>query len=95
MANIWGVNATINNAKRFIQGVINHVISNKGTTLRPGNAPVEAYIFSLLDEDKKIILHGNFERHWGISTFDGQVKYEIDIGQGSKGLVNADNVQYL
>ena len=39
-----GVNATISNAKRFIQGPVNHVISNKGTALRPGNAPVEAYI---------------------------------------------------
>lgn len=90
-----GVNATVSNAKRFIQGLVNHVISNKGTPLRPGNPPIETYVFSLLDEDKKSILHGNFERHWGIFTFDGQVKYEIDIGQGSKGLVNAENVQYL
>ena len=40
-------------------------------------------------------MHGNFERQWGIFTFDGQLKYEIDIGQGWKGLVNAENVQYL
>ena len=81
MANIWGVNATINNAKRFIQGVINHVISNKGTQFHL-ETPIETYIFNLLHEDQKNIMHGNFERQWGIFTFDGQLKYEIDIGQG-------------
>lgn len=89
-----GFNATVSNAKRFIQGLVNHVISNKGTPLRPGNPPIETYIFSLLDEDQRSILHGNFERHWGIFTIDGQVKYEIDIGQDA-GLVNAENVRYL
>ena len=34
-----GVNATVSNAKRFIQGLVNHVISNKGTALRPGPPP--------------------------------------------------------
>ena len=54
MANIWGVNATINNAKRFIQGVINHVISNKSTQFRL-ETPIETYLFSLLDEDQKTL----------------------------------------
>ena len=54
MANIWGVNATINNAKRFIQGVINHVISNKGTQFRL-ETPIETYLFNLLDEDQKTL----------------------------------------
>ena len=54
MANIWGVNATINNAKRFIQGVINRVISNKGTQFYL-ETPIEAYIFSLLDRDQKTL----------------------------------------
>lgn len=89
-----GFNATVSNAKRFIQGLVNHVVSNKGTPLRPGNPPIETYIFSLLDEDQRSILHGNFERHWGIFTIDGQVKYEIDIGRDA-GLVNAENVRYL
>ena len=74
-------NATVSNANRFIQGLVNYIISNKGTPHRPGNPPIETYIFSLLDEDQRSILHGNFERHWGIFTIDGQVKYEIDIGK--------------
>ncbi|GLJ37555.1 hypothetical protein SUGI_0763240 [Cryptomeria japonica] len=88
-------NATISNAKRFNKGLINYIKSNKGTPLRPGNPPVETYIYSLLDEDQKSIVAGNFERHWGIFTFDGQVKYEVDLGQGSKDLASAENVQYF
>eukprot|EP01018_Ginkgo_biloba_P025456 Gb_30517 [translate_table: standard] len=89
------VNANISNAKRFNQGLINHILSNKGTPLRPGVPPFEAYLFSLLDEGQKSVIPGNFERHWGIFTFDGQAKYQLDLGQGSKGLVNAANVRYL
>lgn len=89
------VAANISNAERFNQGLVNHILSNKGTPLRPGIPPMEVYLFGLLDEGQKSVLPGNFERHWGIFTFDGQAKYRIDLGQGSKELVNAVNVPYL
>lgn len=78
-----------------ITGLINHVLGNKGTPLRPGAPPMDVYIFSLLDEGAKSILPGSFERHWGIFTFDGQAKYPLNLGLGNKELKNAKNVQYL
>lgn len=82
-------------AETFMKGFLNHLHSKMGTPLRPRNPPVETYILSLLDEDQKSIASGNFERHWGVFTFDGQAKYHVDFGQGSKKLVNAQNVEYL
>ncbi|GKV18846.1 hypothetical protein SLEP1_g29172 [Rubroshorea leprosula] len=89
----FGANLTA--ARVFNQGLINHVLSNKGTPLRPGIPPMDIYLFSLLDEEAKDILPGNFERHWGIFSFDGQAKYALDLGLGNRRLKNAKNVQYL
>ncbi|KAL0306037.1 UNVERIFIED_CONTAM: Glucan endo-1,3-beta-glucosidase 5 [Sesamum radiatum] len=36
---------------------------------------------------------GNFERHWGIFSFDGQAKYPLNLGNGL--LKNAKQVDYL
>ena len=88
-------NASSYLAETFIKGLINHLHSNLGTPLRPHKPPLETYIMSLLDEDQRSITSGNFERHWGLFTFDGQAKYHVDLGQGSKSLVNAQNVEYL
>ncbi|QCD77834.1 Glycoside hydrolase superfamily [Vigna unguiculata] len=88
-------NASSNLAETFIKGLINHLRSNLGTPLRPHKPPLETYILSLLDEDQRSIASGNFERHWGLFTFDGQAKYRVDLGQGSSSLVNAQNVEYL
>lgn len=88
-------NATSSIAKTFMKGLIEHLHSKSGTPLRPRNPPIEVYIFSLLDEDQRSIATGNFERHWGVFTFDGQAKYHVDFGQGSKNLVNAQNIEYL
>ncbi|CAN4089954.1 unnamed protein product [Withania somnifera] len=71
-----GVNLTA--ARVFNQGLVNHVLSNKGTPLRPGF---------------KSVLPGNFERHWGIFSFDGQSKYPLNLGNGL--LKNAKDVPYL
>ncbi|CAN0890875.1 Glucan endo-1,3-beta-glucosidase 5 [Linum grandiflorum] len=87
--------ANLTAAKVFNQGLINHVLGNKGTPLRPGVPPMDVYIFGLLDEGAKSVLPGNFERHWGIFSFDGQAKYALNLGQGSKLLKNAKNVEYL
>ena len=99
-----GIHANLSNAKRFNQGLINHLASKKGTPLRPG-VIVNVYLFSLLDENQKSVLPGNFERHWGVFTFDGQGKYTLDLtgqslvsgqGRGSRSdLVNAEGVPYL
>ncbi|CAN6469715.1 unnamed protein product [Victoria cruziana] len=89
------LNASPSNASAFINGLIDHLSSMSGTPLRPHKFPREVYIFSLLDEDQSSVDVGNFERHWGIFTFDGQAKYQANIGHGSRELVNAQNVQYL
>ncbi|KAK7305459.1 hypothetical protein VNO77_43365 [Canavalia gladiata] len=88
-------NASSNLAETFMKGLLSHLHSNLGTTPRPHKLPLETYIMSLLDEDQRSTASGNFERHWGLFTFDGQAKYHIDLGQGSKSLVNAQNVEYL
>lgn len=89
------IGANLTAARVFNQGLINHVLSNKGTPLRPGVPPVDIYLFSLLDEGAKSVLPGNFERHWGIFSFDGQAKYALNLGLGNRFLKNARNVQYL
>lgn len=89
----FGANLTA--ARVFNQGLINHVLSNKGTPLRPGAPPSDIYLFSLFDEDSKSTLPGDFERHWGIFSFDGQAKYELNLGLGGGSLKNAKEVTYL
>ncbi|GMH13394.1 hypothetical protein Nepgr_015235 [Nepenthes gracilis] len=87
-------NANLNYAQRFNQGFMSHILSGKGTPMRAG--PVDAYLFSLIDEDKKSIDPGHFERHWGIFTFDGLPKYQLNLGSANSGsLVPAKNVKYL
>ncbi|XP_019439254.1 PREDICTED: glucan endo-1,3-beta-glucosidase 9 [Lupinus angustifolius] len=88
-------NATSNLAEIFMKGLLTHLHSNLGTPLRPRHPPLETYIFSLFDEDQRSIDSGNFERHWGLFTFDGQAKYHVDLGHGSESLVDAQNVEYL
>ncbi|KAL2455369.1 O-Glycosyl hydrolase family 17 protein [Abeliophyllum distichum] len=85
--------ANLSAAKAFNQGLVYHVLSNKGTPLRPGVPPMDVYLFSLFDEGAKSVLPGNFERHWGIFSFDGQAKYSLNLGKGL--LKNAKDVQYL
>ncbi|KAG0503240.1 hypothetical protein HPP92_003312 [Vanilla planifolia] len=89
------INASSEAARCFLQGLIEHLDSKIGTPLRPKRPPLETYIFSLLDEDRRSISTGNYERHFGIFTFDGQAKYNVDLGQGSKKLSNAEDVEYL
>lgn len=85
--------ANLTAARVFNQGLVNHVLSNKGTPLRPQVPPMDVYLFSLLDEGAKSVLPGNFERHWGIFSFDGQSKYPLNLGNGL--LKNAKDVEYL
>ncbi|KAH9609610.1 hypothetical protein KSS87_014082 [Heliosperma pusillum] len=89
------ISANLTAARAFNQGLVNHLLSNKGTPLRPGSPPLDVYLFGLLDEAAKDTLPGNFERHWGIFSFDGQAKYALNLGLGSNMLKNARNVEYL
>ncbi|XVF15029.1 hypothetical protein REPUB_Repub09cG0114300 [Reevesia pubescens] len=87
--------ATIDNAKKFYDGLFKKLASNKGTPLRPGK--MEVYLFGLFDEDMKSIEPGNFERHWGIFNYDGKPKFPMDFSgkQNDKPLVAAKGVEYL
>ncbi|XP_058113439.1 glucan endo-1,3-beta-glucosidase 6-like [Magnolia sinica] len=87
-------NANLNYAQQFNQGFMNHILTGNGTPMRPG--PIDAYLFSLIDEDEKSIDPGNFERHWGIFYYDGQPKYPLNLRATNGGaLVRAKNVKYL
>ncbi|XP_077215403.1 glucan endo-1,3-beta-glucosidase 8-like [Tasmannia lanceolata] len=88
-------NANSNNAKRFNQGLVRHVLSGKGTPVRKGK--IDVYLFSLIDENAKSIAPGSFERHWGIFEFDGKPKYELDLSghEENKTLQGAEGVEYL
>ncbi|PKA50660.1 Glucan endo-1,3-beta-glucosidase 6 [Apostasia shenzhenica] len=87
------MNANLQYAQRFNQGFMTHISTGQGTPMRPG--PVDAYIFSLIDEDEKSIQPGNFERHWGVYTYDGLPKYQLNLGTTNGGLARAKNVRYL
>ncbi|MCO5562905.1 hypothetical protein L7F22_016541 [Adiantum nelumboides] len=89
------VNANIDYARRFNQGLLNHVASKEGTPRRP-NLLIQFYFFSLIDEDLKSISPGNFERHWGIIQYDGRPKYALSLtGANGQNLTEASGVRYL
>ncbi|TVU08021.1 hypothetical protein EJB05_41403, partial [Eragrostis curvula] len=88
-------NANVKLARRFYDGLLEKLAKNQGTPLRPGK--LEVYLFGLFDEDLKSIAPGDFERHWGILTYDGKPKFPIDLtGQGhDKLLASVPDVKYL
>ncbi|XP_049937183.1 glucan endo-1,3-beta-glucosidase 5-like [Nymphaea colorata] len=87
-------NANPQYAQRFNQGFMKHISQGQGTPMRSG--PVDAYLFSLIDEDDKSIQPGNFERHWGIFNYDGTAKYVLNLGQGtSSQLIPAKGAKYM
>ncbi|CAN6444923.1 unnamed protein product [Victoria cruziana] len=87
-------NANTQYAQKFNQGFMTHISQGQGTPMRSG--PVDAYLFSLIDEDDKSIQPGNFETHWGIFNYDGTAKYVLNLGQGtSTQLIPAKGVKYM
>ncbi|CAK8532972.1 unnamed protein product [Lathyrus sativus] len=89
-------NANIQNALRFYNGLLPKLSSNKGTPKR--NGYIEVYLFGLIDEDAKDIAPGNFERHWGIFSFDGKPKFPMHVSSKNgenKLLVGAKDMHYL
>ncbi|KAG1366418.1 glucan endo-1,3-beta-glucosidase 5 [Cocos nucifera] len=85
--------ANVENARRFNQGLLNRIAQHQGTPKRP-NTPPDIYIFALIDEDRKSIEPGNFERHWGLFYYDGTVKYPLVLDNG-RNLTQAKGVKYL
>ncbi|CAO2822791.1 unnamed protein product [Amaranthus hypochondriacus] len=87
--------ANVANAKRFNQGLLEHILCGEGTPLRKGK--INVYLFSLIDENAKSIAPGNFERHWGIFEFDGMPKYELDLAgmQEDRVLIPVEGVKYM
>lgn len=63
--------------------------------MQPGD--MEVYLFGLFDEDMKSVLPGNFERHWGIFSYDGRPKFPLDLsGKGRNQYLTAvSGVEYL
>lgn len=86
------INANVEYARRFNQGLLDRIRQRRGTPKRP--APPDIYLFGLLDEDKKSIQPGNFERHWGLFYYDGNLKYQLVMEDG-RPLVPARGVHYL
>ncbi|XP_078446556.1 O-Glycosyl hydrolases family 17 protein [Wolffia australiana] len=87
------VAATVANAQTFMSGLIDWL--GGGTPLRPKQPPLGVYVFSLLDENRLGDGDNGVSRHYGVFTFDGQAKYSVDLGQGSKPLAGAAGVDYL
>ncbi|KAG8090033.1 hypothetical protein GUJ93_ZPchr0011g26971 [Zizania palustris] len=88
--------ATVPYAQRFYSGLLKRLAARKGTPLRP-RARIVVYLFGLMDEDDKSVAPGNFERHWGIFTFDGRPKFPLDLrGNGRPAMpAPARGVRYL
>ncbi|KAK7318523.1 hypothetical protein RJT34_03226 [Clitoria ternatea] len=86
--------ANLNNAKRFYRGFLKKMANKKGSPLHPG--PIDAYLFSFFDENRKSVAPGNFERHWGIFRFDGKPKFAIDFSgkEEEKMPIGAKGVRY-
>ncbi|MED6109459.1 hypothetical protein PIB30_033840 [Stylosanthes scabra] len=69
-----GVGASIDNAGRYYQNLINHV--KGGTPMKP-NGPIETYLFAMYDEDQKP--GAETERHFGIYHADKSLKYALNF----------------
>lgn len=95
----WPTDGTANAdnrmAKRFYDGYFRKMATRRGTPLYPGY--IEYYLFSFTDENIKSVAPGDFERHWGLFTYDGQPKFPMDFtGRGNDRMpVGAKNVTYL
>ncbi len=70
------VDATSKNAETFLQNMIDHCKSGKGTPRLP-NRQIRCFAFEMYDEDNKPIGPGPFETHWGVCDGTGQPKFAL------------------
>lgn len=68
--------ATVQNAETYNNNLVARVVKNIGTPHRP-NQPVDAYIFSLFNEDTKP--GAESERNWGVFNVDETNIYPLDL----------------
>jgi exo-beta-1,3-glucanase (GH17 family) len=70
--------ATVENARSYNNNLIQHVLSNAGTPMRPGTS-IETYIFALFNENKKP--GAETERHFGLFNPDQTPAYPVNFLQ--------------
>ncbi|XP_042059753.1 putative glucan endo-1,3-beta-glucosidase GVI [Salvia splendens] len=76
-----GTDAGVENAQTYVNNLIGHVASGRGTPRRPGKQ-VEAYIFSLFNENMK---HEGVEQHWGLFYPNLAPVYKLNTPGGKIG----------
>ncbi|KAL9690632.1 hypothetical protein QQ045_011038 [Rhodiola kirilowii] len=69
------VYATMENARLYNQGLVNHINTNKGTTKRPGEI-LETYIFAIYNEDLK---PAGTEQNFGLFYPNLTEVYHVDF----------------
>ncbi|XP_043708900.1 glucan endo-1,3-beta-glucosidase 13-like isoform X2 [Telopea speciosissima] len=82
--------ATPDNAQKYNNNLIRHVINNTGTPAKPGEE-VDIYIFSLFNENRKPGLES--ERNWGLFYPDQTSVYSLDLtGRGAVDMTTHANI---
>ncbi|KAH7292477.1 hypothetical protein KP509_29G070700 [Ceratopteris richardii] len=74
--------ANVQNAATYNNNLLRLVLNNTGTPHRTGN-PLDAYIFSIFDEDKKP--GKSSEQHWGVFDTTGNTFYYLDLTDADQG----------
>ncbi|KAH7387707.1 hypothetical protein KP509_16G037400 [Ceratopteris richardii] len=80
--------ANVQNAATYNNNLLMLVQNDTGTPRRPGQ-PLNAYIFSLFNEDEKTGKES--ERNWGVFSVDGTSFYYLDIEGTSNGAPQSFN----
>jgi len=70
-----GAGASVENAAAYVNNVVRHVGSGRGTPRRPGRA-VEAFVFAMFNENQK---PEGVEQHFGLFEPDMTEVYHVDF----------------
>jgi len=74
-----GAGASVGNAAAYVNNVVRHVGSGRGTPRRPGKA-VEAFVFAMFNENQK---PEGVEQHFGLFEPDMTEVYHVDFTAAS------------